>query len=669
MLSSSPHSTTLSDLPPELLDQITSYLSSASSLRSLSLTSRNLNAYITTSGHRTFIHARFPLQAQSLPHPSLPSLPSSPVFKSSNPTTKSKPKRNGTTPRPEAPPLDTAESYTNFYTSASRALTSLSRASTRRSFLASYIQPSGTITSLSSTGEKESMTTWKRPKGQTMGFQPVVDCYETFVANSGAGGYDWARRREVLAWSAGAEVLVRVRRPGEAGRETEWWSYRPEGAMEGRDDVTSVRLLRRQEGSEEGERVVAGTANAKLRLLAMPPREGEGVVTAEFKTQGRSVRSTSVDEGDGLLAANLGDTFLAIYSLSNTKSTSGKGSRRVQPLSHINALPTAKPGCRIWSTKFLSQSTLAIGLGPSVEPIHIFTITPSGLHAEADRTFSLIDDLDSRLDNVGTVRTSSSVYPIEPIPSAVGDTKNATTFLSGGYDGVIRLHDMRSHRPVEGIYKDPTDDSAVYSLLARGRDKIIAGTSRHALLKVFDLRMSGASEYNFLDARKPEDGDNHDIGVADLDHPASTEGDWNVFLNPRGNNAQQGNWARRSAESPIYSLASPSLVSPYVYAGVENALVEFNFSAAADKYPDPLVGQSPEWTNRARDRDVLNFAAYSQGTDSKTAMRLRVQQSVKDTVASAGGRPWGLDERWIDAGSERREVQVPFRGGRRAHRR
>jgi len=502
-----------------------------------------------------------------------------------------------------------------------------------------------------------------------MGFQPVVDCYETFVPDQRSGGYDWGRRREVLAWSAGAEVLVRVRQPGEAGRETKWWSHRPEGAMEGRDDVTSVRLLRRQEGCDQTERIVTGTANAKLRLLAMPPREGESVVITEFETQGRPVRSTTLSEGDGLLAANLGDVFLAIYSLSDMDSKSEKNPGRVQPLSHINALPAAKPGCRIWSTKFLSQSTLAVGLGPSVEPIHVFTVTPSGVCAEADRKFSLIDDLDSRLDNVGTVRTSSSVYPIEPISSAAGDTKNATVFLSGGYDGVIRLHDMRSHRPVEGIYKDPTDDSAVYSLLARGRDKFIAGTSRHALLKVFDLRMSGASEYSFLDARKSESGDNHDIGVADLDHPASTEGDWNVFLNPRGNNAQQGIWARRSAESPIYSLASPSLVSPYVYAGVENALVEFNFSAAAERYPDPLVEQSPEWTHRAKDRDVLNFAAYSQGTDSKTAMRLRVQQSVKETVASACGRPWGLDERWIDAGSERREVQVPFRGGRRPHRR
>lgn len=503
-----------------------------------------------------------------------------------------------------------------------------------------------------------------------MGFQPVVDCYETFVPSQGGGDYDWVRRREVLAWSAGAEVLVHERRPGEKGRETEWWSYRAEGAMEGRDDVTSVRLLRRrQEGVEEGERLVAGTANAKLRLLVMPPREGKRVVATEFETQGRSVRSTSVDEGDGLLAANLGDTFLAIYSLRDMEWASGKGPRRVQPMSHINALPTAKPGCRVWSTKFLSRNTLAIGLGPSVEPIHVFTVTPSGLCAEANRKFSLIDDLESRLDSIGTIRTSSSVYPIEPIPSAVGDTKDATTFLSGGYDGVIRLHDMRSHRSVEGIYKDPTDDSAVYSLLARGRDRFIAGTSRHALLKVFDLRMSGASEYNFLDAQKSENTDNHDIGVANLEHPASTEGDWNVFLNPRGNNAQQGNWARRSAESPIYSLASPSLVSPYVYAGVENALVEFNFSAAADRHPDPLVGQPPEWTNRAKDRDMLNFAAYSQGTDSKTAMRLRVQQSVKETVASVCARPWGLDERWIDAGSDRREVQVPVRGGRRPHRR
>jgi len=488
--------------------------------------------------------------------------------------------------------------------------------------------------------------------------------------------YEWGRRREVLAWSAGAEVLVRVRQPGEGmvGRESKWWSYRHEGAVEGRDDVTSVRLLRSRDGAEVGERLVTGTANGGLRLLAVPPREGQGVVEAEFETRGRSVRSTAMNEGDSLLAANLGDTGLAIYSVpSGTEAapeTTAPSPRIIQPLSHDNALPAAKPGCRIWSTKFLSQHTLAIGLGPSVEPIHVFTVTPSGLSHEANRKFSLIDDLDSRLDDVGTIRTSSSVYPIEPVPSSAGDTANGTVFLSGGYDGVIRLHDMRAHRDVERVYKDPTDDSAVYTLLARGRDKVIAGTSRHALLKVFDLRMNGASEYSFLDAQRSDgEEDVHDIGVADLDHPASTEGDWNVFLNPRGSGAQQSNWARRSAESPVYCLASPSHVSPYVYAGVENALVELNFSAAADKYPDTIVGQSQEWTSRTRDQGMLNFAAYSQGTDSKTAMRLRVQQSVKETVSSTCRRPWGLDERWIDAGNERREVRVPFRGGRRPHRR
>jgi len=381
-----------------------------------------------------------------------------------------------------------------------------------------------------------------------------------------------------------------------------------------------------------------------------------------------------MNDGDSLLAANLGDTCLAIYSVSRDAESRTEGpsgtSRIVQPLSNNNALPGAKPGCRIWSTKFLAQNTLAIGLGPSVEPIHVFTVTPSGLSSEADRKFSLINDFDSRLDDVGTIQTSSSVYPIEPIPSAAGDTTTGTTFLSGGYDGVIRLHDMRSHRAVEGVYKDPTDDSAVYSLLARGRDKVIAGTSRHALLKIFDLRMSGACEYSFLDARK-SDGEEHTLeaGVADLDHPSSTEGDWNVFLNPRGSSAQQSNWARRSAESPVYCLASPSMVSPYVYAGVENALVELNFSAVADRHPDPLVTQSSDWINRTSDWGMLNFAAYSQGTDSKTAMRLRVQQSVKETVSFVARRPNGLDERWIDAGHERREVQVPYRGGRRPHRR
>lgn len=230
-----------------------------------------------------------------------------------------------------------------------------------------------------------------------------------------------------------------------------------------------------------------------------------------------------------------------------------------------------------------------------------------------------------------------------------------------------RLHDMRSSSPLEMTYRDPTDDSAVYSLLARGLDRFVAGTARHSLLKIFDLRMAGASDYDYSASATSD----HSNGTC------TNEGDWNIFINPRDRYSDSGSrrgpnsWMRRSAESPVYSLSSPSPTSALVFAGVENAVVEFNFSSILDPHPDPAFGSSFSgmsgiakalFISNSRHRahpdcgsnaEVLNLAMYSQGTDSAKVMKLRVQRSVADTLHQPK-QAVGLDERWRDTTNERR---------------
>lgn len=228
---------------------------------------------------------------------------------------------------------------------------------------------------------------------------------------------------------------------------------------------------------------------------------------------------------------------------------------------------------------------------------------------------------------------------------------------------------MRSSSAIETTYRDPTDDSAIYSLLARGLDRFVAGTARHSLLKVFDLRMAGASDYDYsasvgsstpTDIRDGTFADGHD---------------WNVFINPRDrysdSNSRRGpnHWMRRSAESPIYSLSSPSPTSALIFAGVENAVVEFSFTSVLDRSPDPVFaaracGASTENVPMFSDRrqvaqtrnseaDVLNLAMYAQGNDSTKATKLQVQRSIADTLREQK-QLIGLDERWRDTTNERR---------------
>lgn len=601
----------LADLPAELLNQIVTHCPTRSVGR-LSQTSRALHGFVEKEGWRTFTQSHF----ASLD-----------------------------------PPSNRRD--------AARSLTTLSRNWDRRAFLATYMEPVGDATALP---DGQPIKKWKRPGGQTMGFQPAIDSYEHFF------GSRWTDRRQVVAWSAGAELVVRVKVRDEAsedafrnaspqdkkdkfqsdGTRVSWWTYKPLSSVQGRDDITSVKIIRsdrseNQSSIDHSEHIVVGTANGDLQLIEIPPIN-EGCIKTYFVTNGVPVRSTSLsptNEGTRdqpqQIAVNLSDSRIALYPIDSAQS-------KIAPISEINATPQGRKGCRIWSTNFLDSKRLAIGLGPSVEPINIFEIRPEGIVEEPIRRIGLSGSVHALEPG-----KASSIYPIETILDGNGG-RDSNHFLSGGYDGIVRLHDLRSPASIVATYRDPTDDAAVYSLLSRGRDRVIAGTSRHGLLKIFDLRMAGGNMYDYAGPNGSTDD--------------STTGDWNIFINPRdryANSSWRGpnSWMRRSAEGSVYSLSSPSPSSSCIFAGVENAVVEFNFSSVLDKHPDPIfVGEtdtrkdsrytaSPSYLEHKR--DVLNLAMYSQGTDgSREGMKLRLQRSVEETLGQERNLV-GLDERWKDS--------------------
>ena len=580
----------LTDLPPELLDHIVDYLPSANSLANLGRTNRSLHTFVEKDAWQTISKLRFP----SLCPITSPS-----------------------------------------YKETTRTLTSLSRAWDRRAFVARYTEPHGDITAFPG-GKK--VERWKRPRGQTIGFTPHLDVYEQDV---GSGG-----RREVLAYSAGAEVCIRVRdwqtgRQGKSKEHVKWKTYRPLTGHEGRDDVTTLHLLRGRDTGDEGHRLVTGTANGDLQLLDIPSDRSQDVGRTYFTTQGQPVRSSSLlerDDGSSLLAAEIGDSRICLYTLED-------GQTKIAPSSQIDVKPAAQSnGTRVskayraWSTNLLSDRHLAVGLGPSEEPIQVYTITPTGISEDNARKFCLQmpNDLEDRSDEIApggvAKKPMSSVYPIAALPasSAAASSQENQVFLSGAYDGVIRLHDLRSPRDVEGMYSDPTDDNPIYSLLPRGRETLLAGTSRHNLLKVFDLRL-GAKRYSYLDARTSE-----------TEHESANT-DWSLFLKPHSNSfsnthANNNNsWSsRRSAESSIYSLATASPNSPHIYAGVENNVVELAFTDVLDRNPDTAHFRrwdggkgGSEW-NGWRTKEVLDLACYDQdaGTVSYTHLTLPTKRIV-----------------------------------------
>ena len=608
--------TALTDLPPELLDHITTYLPTANSLANLSRTNRTLHTFVEKSAWRTFADLHFP----SL-----------------------------------CPRTSTSWKLT------ARTLTGQSRAWDRRAFVARYVEPHGDITALPG---KRKVDRWKPPRGQTIGFTPHMDVYEQDTRGGG--------KREVLAYSAGAEVCVRTRewRTGKHGKEKDkasWRTYRPLTAYEGSDDVTTVHLVRPQSG-DKGVKMITGTANGDLQMLTLPDVAADDteVEKVYLTSQGQSVRSSSLLQREGrpdLLAAEVGDSKICLYSLED-------GQPKISPSSQIDIKEAARENgdvlskaYRPWSTNFLSGSHIAIGLGPSEEPIHIYTLTPSGISNDHVRKFTLSSDhdLEDRSDEIapgGVARKPmSSVYPIIPLPpsSATGSSQDGQVFLSGAYDGIIRLHDLRSRRDVEGTYIDPTDDSAIYSLLPRGREALLVGTNRHNLLKIFDMRL-GSKCYSYLDARPAET-------VATSTYQPKQ--DWSLFLKPHSASSNattsRGDWrSRRTAESSIYTLASPTPYSPHIYAGIENNVVELAFTDILDPHADPSyfkpwrVGANGkgehEW-NGWKTKDVIDLACYDQRADMKLCAQRGIVETVRTRERDLNDAIPGLDRRWRVGGS------------------
>ncbi|KAJ4313002.1 hypothetical protein N0V94_007171, partial [Neodidymelliopsis sp. IMI 364377] len=551
---------TLSTLPNEIISLITSHFDRPLDLLHLSLTSRRLCDFTRLDGWKALLKGRFHITG-----------------------------------------LDT-DARTSVH-----GLTTLYRNWNRKGFVARYLEPSVETTSLNS-WEPE---TWRGPRGQTMGYQPCIDSYEETFGT-------WGERREVLVWSAGTQVVMRVKETGDGlgkrscsgddktrtvdsfGHSNSWFTYKIPDSSEGRDDITSLRLLRPHQKEEGKEVVVFGTASGQLTRLDINPERAE-TIEQHFDTLGRAVGAISISSSSSpMLAATLGDTSLALYPPLDGETSDTP----IEALSHVTPIIQGARSGRIWSCNFLSPDKVAIGIGPTSEPIQVYKITADGFLPTPHRSFTL-----------GTTRSSqTSIYPLLPVPARTqGSSEAGNVFLSGGYDGIVRLHDVRSPRDVASLYWDPTNDSPIYSLAAQGQERIVVGVSMHSMLKVFDLRLSGSNTYHSLPLsrsplpaaalRKPprprgvQDYATNAIVSATTTSGRTTAicGGWNLYLNPRQppkRDAYRTDYWRGREDSPVYSLSIPSATSVNLYAGLEGSVQNLVFHGIADKHLDTLLSRT-----------------------------------------------------------------------------
>ena len=633
----------LQELPNELLAHVCSFLDRPSSVASLGLTCHKLHNFIDL-GWKAFLRGRFatiPLRLD----------------------------RDGG--------LNSSDAKSIIH-----GLTTLYRNWDRKALAARRLELSDDAIDL---------RTWKRHSpgvygNQSMGYQPVIDSYDEFTSG------EWGARREVLVWGGGIKIMMRIKETtpidegpeqdsekiGERGSRdhfghlTNWYWWKIQGGRDGPDDITALSLLQPEQklnGNLDTESIVFGTASGNLSLLQVNV-EKEMLSTHKFNTGRRPVTSMTVSRGrETMVAASLSDSDIALYRLPLDEPQEDTTTPR-EALSEVRVGVSGTGTDRIWSTNFISDSRIAVGVGPSFEPLQIYQITPDGLSSEPIRKFNINElcwagreDYVIRLQE--RPRLNASIYPVLPFPADPSSrASTGDVFLSGGYDGVIRLHDMRSPRGYEAIFSDPTSDSHIFALQSQGQERFIAGTAHHNMLKVFDVRFPGSCAYNSIHL-SPGSSPDHQKFIpksADerfgLNQPYTG---WDMYLRPRDPHPYF-----QYRESPVYSLSLPSPTSPFIYAGIEDSVIELAFTALHDRHPDPIFSRSPVYTtknarmgvaeNWLREGKLMDLGMYEWDNKSENQqMKFFVQKTTDARAPHRGNRDpqlQRLDERWSDPSKE-----------------
>lgn len=257
--------------------------------------------------------------------------------------------------------------------------------------------------------------------------------------------------RQVVAWAAGPDLVLRLKLMGGEAKSIskdarvrrqknffmdqhhhieKWASFRGNQFKPGQDDIRSVKLLRpTQKPEDELEYVILGRASGAMNLITFSVSDTGGFSRTEFDTAARSIKDATTNEAPNpLLAACLSTRDLALYTVHSDDQI-------VKACDETSATTSTEQG-QIWSCKFLRHNRLALGLGPSKTPIHVYDILPDGFSDQPIRKFEVrMEDYESPDAGCGI----TSVYPIVPITAASSaGGAEGDIFLSGGHDGIIR---------------------------------------------------------------------------------------------------------------------------------------------------------------------------------------------------------------------------------------
>ncbi|EGE06279.1 F-box domain-containing protein [Trichophyton equinum CBS 127.97] len=522
-------------LPPELIFSIAAFLPTASCLLRLAQTCRRLYTIVAADNYRifqAFVQGQYPTAV--------------------------------------VPPL---------WRDAAHALTLRSHAFRCRAVTARYVEPPSNAARIG----KPKTTRRDKP---TLGYRPVIDSYESWYGNH------WFARKEVLAWGAGADVVLRIKdlnshdRAGEASgcqQDTydgaKWVVFNDLPSVNSWDDVAGLHLLGDDSSSVDSldaEDLIVGRRNGELTRLSISPSQGSATHRAFFDTQGHKLDYTDLSVGtERVLAASLDRGEIAFYKLDSDNDS-------VQPFVSLKA--HLHGASRNRCSKLLSNRRIVVGADGESSKIEVFSFDETDVKTEC--TIRIEDDEAERKPRV------TAMAPL-PALSSMKETSSQDLFLSGWEESKIRLHDLRSPRPCVAVYGDTVDDSPVYSLLPIGHERLMVGSGAHGLLKLFDLRVTGRHhlDSNNISPSIPKSNyrrrsSSSIVRGLQLNLPPSAPKDISIFLSDRQSENRNNTRLQRTLKpryrGPVYTMSLPSPTSSTLYVGLVNTVMRLDMVGTED---------------------------------------------------------------------------------------
>lgn len=581
----------LCDLPSEIIYHIAIHLPTASALANLGQACHRLHQVITAEKSRIF---------QAFVQNRFPCIPTKPCWKD-----------------------------------AAQALSSRSRALDRNAIIGRFVVPPETATKIGS----HEVTRQDNP---TLGYRPAIDSYEIW------NGPCWADRKEVLAWGAANQLVMRIKQMGARPQEN-WFQFNDLDHISSYDDISSLHLLSSMEQyqHDDMEHLIFGRIRGDIAHLAISQSQGTYEYQQKFLTHGFGLDKTDLSNDTGrTLAAHFNNGSIAFYHTVTEED-------RIEPFAWL----PQEASLRNKYSKMLSSSLVAVCTAEVQNTMAISKITPDGVVPY--RTIGA-DTLDT---DSTSLKSKVNIGAIEPLNKHVLSGSPGEVFLTAWDDYAVRLHDLRSPRPYEVAYKDISDLNPIYSLHAFGHSHFLAGSGGEAIVKIFDLRMSNT--YNHLDAQNAtsqSQSTNVQKNKDSITSRKSPQKGLSMFLSTRPPPPFGQAPTRRQRDTyrgPIYTISTPSPSSPTVYTGIVDGIVRLDFAST-----DDLTGSQKDWFDFNLDLGVntgsepstdlndqaLNLAGYERPDedDFSTTSVLRRQQEFCKTW-SADGRfqadtEW--DQRW-----------------------